>query len=376
MTPSPDNAIRPDPSLQAPVYVRRLAPYVPGKPVADLAREFGLAERDIVKLASNENPRGPSVAVRAAIAEATNELNRYPDGNGFALKAALSERYGVAADRIVLGNGSNDVLELVTQAFLRPGDRAVYSRHAFAVYPLAVQARGATGIEVPARDYGHDLPAMRAAITPDTRVVFVANPNNPTGTWIPPDALEAFVASIPAEVIVVLDEAYNEYLDPARHAPSAGWTGTYANLIVSRTFSKAYGLAALRVGYGIMNASVAGMLNRVRQPFNVNALAQAAALAALADTGYVEESRALNRAGMRELEDGARALGLAFLPSHGNFLLLRVGDADRAYRRLLEQGVIVRPVANYGLPEFLRVTVGLPAENRRFLDALRSALGR
>jgi len=376
MTPSPDNEIRPDPSLQAPVYVRKLAPYVPGKPVADLAREFGLAERDIVKLASNENPRGPSAAVRAAIAEATNELNRYPDGNGFALKAALSERYGVAADRIVLGNGSNDVLELVTQAFLRPGDRAVYSRHAFAVYPLAVQARGATGIEVPARDYGHDLPAMRAAITPDTRVVFVANPNNPTGTWIPPDALEAFVASIPAEVIVVLDEAYNEYLDPARHAPSAGWTGTYANLIVSRTFSKAYGLAALRVGYGIMNASVAGMLNRVRQPFNVNALAQAAALAALADTGYVEESRALNRAGMRELEDGARALGLAFLPSHGNFLLLRVGDADRAYRRLLEQGVIVRPVANYGLPEFLRVTVGLPAENRRFLDALRSALGR
>ena len=183
-----------DPSLQAPEYVRKLAPYVPGKPVGELAREFGLAEGDIVKLASNENPRGPSAAVRAAIADATNDLCRYPDGNGFALKAALSARYDVTPDRIILGNGSNDVLELVTQAFLRPGDHAVYSRHAFAVYPLAVQARGATGIEVPARDYGHDLPAMRAAITPATRVVFVANPNNPTGTWIAPDVLEAFVA--------------------------------------------------------------------------------------------------------------------------------------------------------------------------------------
>jgi histidinol-phosphate aminotransferase len=376
MSPSPDHERRCDPSLQAPDYVRNLAPYVPGKPVADLAREFGLAERDIVKLASNENPRGPSAAVRAAIADATNDLSRYPDGNGFALKAALAERYGVSPDCIVLGNGSNDVLELVTQAFLRPGDHAVYSRHAFAVYPLAVQARGATGIEVPARDYGHDLPAMRAAITPATRVVFVANPNNPTGTWIAPDVLEAFIASIPADVLVVLDAAYDEYLDPAQHAPYAGWTQTYANLIVSRTFSKAYGLAALRVGYGIMNAGVAGMLNRVRQPFNVNALAQAAALAALADTGYVDESRALNRAGMREIENGARALGLAFVPSHANFLLLRVGDADRVYRRLLEQGVIVRPVANYALPEHLRVTVGLPAENRRFLDALRSALAQ
>jgi len=376
MSPSPDHERRCDPSLQAPDYVRNLAPYVPGKPVADLAREFGLAERDIVKLASNENPRGPSAAVRTAIADATNDLSRYPDGNGFALKAALAERYGVSPDGIVLGNGSNDVLELVTQAFLRPGDHAVYSRHAFAVYPLAVQARGATGIEVPARDYGHDLPAMRAAITPATRVVFVANPNNPTGTWIAPDVLEAFIASIPADVLVVLDAAYDEYLEPAQHAPLAGWTQTYANLIVSRTFSKAYGLAALRVGYGIMNAGVAGMLNRVRQPFNVNALAQAAALAALADTGYVDESRALNRAGMREIENGARALGLAFVPSHANFLLLRVGDADRVYRRLLEQGVIVRPVANYALPEHLRVTVGLPAENRRFLDALRSALAQ
>jgi histidinol-phosphate aminotransferase len=374
MSASPRPETPPDPSRRAPEYVRRLAPYVPGKPVSELAREFGRAERDIVKLASNENPRGPGAAVRKAIAEATEDLCRYPDGNAFALKAALATRYGVAADRIVIGNGSNDVLELVTQAFLRPGDHAVYSQHAFAVYPLAVQARGATGIEVPARDFGHDLHAMRAAVTPATRIVFVANPNNPTGTWIAPDLLEAFVASIPEDVVVVLDEAYDEYLEPAQHAPSAAWTGTYANLVVARTFSKVYGLAALRVGYGIMHANVAAMLNRVRQPFNVNALAQAAALAALGDSAYVEESRALNRTGRRELEEGVRALGLRSIPPHGNFVLIHVGDAGAVYRRLLEQGVIVRPVANYGLPEFLRVTVGLPAENRRFLEALRNAL--
>ena len=373
---APDLETRRDPSRHAPPYVQQLSPYVPGKPIEELAREFGLPESEIVKLASNENPRGPSAAVRAAIAAATGDLSRYPDGNGFALKQALSVRYSVGPERIVLGNGSNDVLELVTQAFLRPGDQAVYSRHAFAVYPLATKARGAIGIEVPAKDYAHDLPAMRAAVTLQTRAVFVANPNNPTGTWIEPPVLKAFIASIREDVIVVLDEAYNEYLDPSQEAPSATWTTEHANLIVSRTFSKAHGLAALRVGYGIMNANVADMLNRVRQPFNVNALAQAAAIAALADKSYVEESRELNRAGMRELENGVRALNLRFVPSHGNFLLVHVGDADAVYRRLLQRGVIVRPVANYRLPEFLRVTVGLPAENRRFLDALAIALTR
>ena len=365
-----------NPARRAPPYVQELSPYVPGKPIEELAREFGLAENEIVKLASNENPRGPGAAVRAAITAATDDLCRYPDGNGFALKEVLSKRFGVGAEQIVLGNGSNDVLELVTLAFLRPGDHAVYSRHAFAVYPLSVKARGATGIEVPAKDYAHDLPAMRAAITRETRAIFVANPNNPTGTWIDPQTLKAFIASIPEDVIVVLDEAYNEYLEPSRQAPSAAWTAEHANLVVSRTFSKAHGLAALRVGYGIMNASVADMLNRVRQPFNVNALAQAAAIAALADTAYVEESRALNRVGMRELENGARALDRRFIPSHGNFLLIHVGDAGAVYQSLLRQGVIVRPVANYGLPEYLRVTVGLPAENRRFLDALAAALTR
>jgi histidinol-phosphate aminotransferase len=364
----------PDPSMLAPEHVRRIAPYIPGKPTSELAREFGLVERDIVKLASNENPRGPSPAVRAAIAAATEELCRYPDGNGFALKAALAARYAVAAEQIVLGNGSNDILELVTQAFLQPGDAAVYSRHAFAVYPLATQARGAHGIEVAALGLGHDLAAMARAITPKTRVVFVANPNNPTGTWIPPAELEAFVATVPDDVVVVLDEAYNEYLEPQQQAASTEWIAAHPNLVVSRTFSKAYGLAALRIGYGIMHAKVADMLNRVRQPFNVNALAQAAALAALADGAYVEESRALNREGMRELENGLRRLGLSWAPSHANFLLVEVGDAGAVYARLLRQGVIVRPVANYGLPAWLRVTVGLPAENRRFLAALETAL--
>jgi histidinol-phosphate aminotransferase len=364
-----------DPSALAPEHVRRITPYLPGKPIAELAREFGLNEADIVKLASNENPRGPSPAVRAAIAAATDDLCRYPDGNGFELKAALAARYGVADDQIVLGNGSNDILELVTQAFLQPGDQAVYSRHAFAVYPLATRARGGVCVEIAARDLGHDLPAMRHAITPKTRVVFVANPNNPTGTWLPAAALEAFIASVPVDTLVVLDEAYNEYLQPEQEAPSAEWVHRYPNLIVSRTFSKAYGLAALRVGYGLMHPKVADMLNRVRQPFNVNALAQAAAVAALADAAYVAESRALNDEGMRLITGALAADGVGYVPSHGNFLLVRVGDGGRVYQRLLEQGVIVRPVANYALPEYLRVTIGLPAENRRFLAALRVALG-
>jgi histidinol-phosphate aminotransferase len=364
-----------DPSRLAPDYVRRITRYIPGKPVEELAREFGLDPQSIIKLASNENPRGPGPAVRRALAAATEELSRYPDGNGFALKAALATRYGVTADEIVLGNGSNDVLELVTQAFLRPGDSAIYARHAFAVYPLATQARGATGIEVAAaKDLGHDLAAMRKAIAPSTRIVFVANPNNPTGTWLAAATVEAFIASVPGDVLIVLDEAYNEYLEPEQCAPSAAWTRQYANLIVSRTFSKAYGLAALRVGYGIMSAHVADMLNRVRQPFNVNALAQAAAVAALSDTAYVEESRALNTAGRATLEEGFRRLGLAYVPSHANFVLVKVGDAGRVYQRLLEQGVIVRPVANYALPEWLRVTVGVGPENRRLLEALERAL--
>jgi len=363
-----------EPTGHAPDYVRRIARYIPGKPVEELARQFGLDERAIVKLASNENPRGPSPRVIAAIAAAATDVTRYPDGNGFALKAALAAKWRVPAEGIVLGNGSNDVLELVSLAFLRPGDEAVFAQHAFAVYPIATQARGAIGVQVPAQDFGHDLAAMRAAITPKTRVVFIANPNNPTGTWLPPAAVRAFVASVPRDVIVVLDEAYNEYLAPAEQANATAWLAEFPHLVVSRSFSKAYGLAALRVGYGVTAPAVADLLNRVRQPFNVNSLAQAAAIAALADDAYVEESRALNAAGIVQLTAGLGKLGRRVLPSHGNFLLVHAGDAARAYDALLRQGVIVRPVANYGLPEWLRVTVGLPAENERFLAAFASAL--
>jgi len=362
------------PAALAPEYVRSIAPYIPGKPIGELAREYGVAEESIVKLASNENPRGPSPKARKAVMAACAGITRYPDGNGFAVKSALAQRLGVAMHQIVLGNGSNDVLELVTQAFLRPGDDAVYAQHAFAVYPLATQARGARGIEVNARNYGHDLEAMARAITERTRIVFVANPNNPTGTWIPPSAVKSFVGAVPRDCLVVLDEAYDEYLEPAQRSPSVGWIAEHPNLVVSRTFSKAYGLAGLRVGFGVMDASVADMLNRVRQPFNVSSVAQAAALAALADTEYVAESASLNRAGLAQLACALDALGVEYVPSHANFLLVRVGDGARVYEHLLRRGVIVRPVANYGLPAHVRVTIGLPEENRRFLTALESAL--
>ena len=292
---------------RAPEHIRRISRYIAGKPTDELARELGLEPATIVKLASNENPRGPGPSVRAAIAQAVAELPRYPDSNGFALEgravAALERLAGAARARQRQQRRARARIARIPQA----GDEAVYAQHAFIVYPLATQARGARGIEVPAKDFGHDLPAMRAAITPKTRVVFIANPNNPTGTWIAPEPLEAFIASVPRDVVVVLDEAYNEYLLPANRAPSVEWIARHPNLVVSRTFSKAYGLAALRVGYGIMDAAIAELLNRVRQPFNVNALAQAAALAALADADYVEESRLLNEAGLRAAHRGPRS---------------------------------------------------------------------
>jgi histidinol-phosphate aminotransferase len=361
---------------RAPAHIRGIAPYVAGKPIDELARELGLDPASIVKLASNENPRGPSPAVAAAMRAAMAEVTRYPDSNGFALKAAIAARFGVAPESIVLGNGSNDILELVTHAFLQPGDEAVYSQYGFVVYPLATQARGARGIAVPARDFGHDLDAMAAAVTPATRIVFVANPNNPTGTWIAPERIRRFIAAMPRDVVVGLDEAYNEYLAPRDDAQSAQWLSDLPNLVVSRTFSKAYGLAGLRVGYGVMRPEVADLLNRVRPPFNVNALAQAAAIAALADGAYVDDSRRLNDEGMRALAAGFDALGLRYLPSHGNFVLVDVGDGTRVFERLLRAGIIVRPVANYGLPAWIRVTVGLPHENARLLAAMPTALAR
>jgi len=363
-----------DPCELSPSYVRSIAPYQPGKPISELARELGLKEESIIKLASNENPRGFGPRTRAAIEGAIGDIARYPDGNGHDLKVALSRRYGVDVASIVLGNGSNDVLELVALAFLGPGRAAVYAQHSFAVYALATQARGARSIAVPAKNYGHDLDAMAAAIDDETYVVWIANPNNPTGTMLGSDALEAFVKRVPERVLVVIDEAYNEYLAPELKAETVKWLRRHPNLIVSRTFSKAYGLAGLRVGYAFAHPSVADIMNRVRQPFNVNSLALVAATAALDDMEFVARSYADNLQGMRQVEEGAKKLGIEWIPSHGNFITLRVGKANEVFRRLLKRGVIVRPVGNYQLPEHLRVTIGTAQENERFLSALAASL--
>jgi len=358
----------------APAYIREISPYLPGKPISELAREMGLDETRIVKLASNENPLGPSPRALAAIDRALEDLARYPDGNGFELKAALSGRFGVEAGQIVLGNGSNDVLEMVALAFLTPGVKAVYSEHAFAVYPLATQARGARGIAVPAREFGHDLDAMLSAIDADTRVAWIANPNNPTGTLLPQASVRSFIDRVPPQVVIVLDEAYNEYLPDDARADTAAWIAEHPNLVVTRTFSKAYGLAGLRVGYALTSTGVADVMNRVRQPFNVNAVAQAAAVAALGDREFVAKSYALNRAGMLQITRDVEKMGLAYIPSAGNFVSVEVGDAPAVNAKLLRQGVIVRPIANYGMPRHLRITVGLAEENERFLAALRQAI--
>jgi len=358
----------------APDYVRSIAPYQPGKPISELARELGLEEASIVKLASNENPLGASPRAIAAMRAALDDVARYPDSNGFALKQAICGKFGVQPAQIVLGNGSNDVLELAARAFLAPGAEAVFSQHAFAVYPLVTQAVGATGIAAPARDFGHDVVAMRRAVTDRTRMVFIANPNNPTGTLLPKAELHAFLRDLPKSILVVLDEAYDEYLPGELKSDSIAWLGEFDNLIVTRTLSKAYGLAGLRVGYALAQADVADIINRVRQPFNVNSVAQAAAVAALADEDFVRRSYELNCAGMVQITDGLKRLGVGFIPSFGNFVSFRIGNATGIYRRLLQQGVIVRPVANYDMPEHLRVSIGLESENRRFLQALEEIL--
>jgi histidinol-phosphate aminotransferase len=360
--------------LPAPQHVRAIAPYQAGKPIEELAREFGLDPAAIVKLASNENPLGMPDTARKAMVAAMEDMGRYPDSNAFALKAALAGKFGVPLDWITLGNGSNDILELAAAAVLAPGRSCVYAQHSFAVYALATQARGARAIVVPARALGHDLDAMAAAVADDTALVYVANPNNPTGTYLAPEAIDAFLRRVPARVVIVLDEAYNEYLRPELRPDSVAWVRRHPNLLVSRTFSKAFGLAGLRVGYGLAQPELTDLLNRVRQPFNVNAAAQAAAVAALADDDFLARSYALNADGMRQLTEGFGALGLEYVPSYGNFVLVKVGPAARVYQELLKRGVIVRPVANYQLPEWLRVSIGLPEENRRFLDALPAAL--
>ncbi len=361
-----------------PSYVRAIAPYIAGRPISEVAREFGLDETVIVKLASNENPLGMPASAKRAIALAIEELGRYPDSNGFELKAALSERYGVPADWITLGNGSNDILEMAAHAFVEKGQSIVYSQYSFAVYALATQGLGARAIVVPAVANGQDHDAQLAAIDDDTRLVFVANPNNPTGTFIDGPALEAFIAKVPRHVAVVLDEAYTEYLPADKRYDSIDWVRRYPNLLVSRTFSKAFGLAGLRVGFAIAQPELTDLLNRLRQPFNVNSLAQAAAVAALKDEAFLEESASVNARGYRRLTEAFDKLGLEYVPSYGNFVMVRVGNDDAAGQRvnldLLKQGVIVRPVGNYGLPQWLRVTIGLPAENEAFISALEKTL--
>ena len=358
-------------------YVRTIAPYVGGRPISEVAREIGVDPASIVKLASNENPLGMSPLARQAVLDALADAPRYPDNDAWDLRHALAAHLGVDAAWVVLGHGSSDILEMAARALLAEGDACVYSQYGFLVYALAVQQAGARHIVVPARDFGHDLPAMLAAIDARTRLVYVANPNNPTGTLLQPQAVAEFVAQVPRDVVVLLDEAYVEYLEPAERTDSIALLRAHTNLIVSRTFSKAYGLAGLRMGYAAAQPPLADLLNRVRSAFNTSSVAQAAALAALRDTAFLQRTVELNQAGMRQLEAGLRALGLRYVPSHGNFVLVRAGDDEQAGARvaaaLLQQGVIARPVANYGLGPWLRISVGSEGENARCLDALRTA---
>jgi len=352
--------------------VQAISPYQPGKPVSAVAREIGLAPEGIIKLASNENPLGMSPRARAAAAAALDGAARYPDQHD--LVAALAQRHGVAREQIVLGNGSNDVLELAARVFLEPGRSAVLSRHAFAVYGLATLACGAEALTAPARKYGHDPDAMLAAIRPDSRVLWIANPNNPTGTLLSAADIGAMLRLAPADTAVVLDEAYNEYLAPADCGDSISLLAQHRNLIITRTFSKIYGMAGLRIGYAVADAAVADLMNRVRQPFNANHIAIAAALAALDDHDFVADSAAVNRRGMARMQAGLDRLGLDYIPSHGNFISFAVADAAAVNRQLMQQGVIVRPIGGYDMPDHLRVSIGLESENERFLSALEQVL--
>ncbi|MCF6219351.1 MAG: histidinol-phosphate transaminase [Gammaproteobacteria bacterium] len=358
--------------------VQGLSPYQPGKPESELKREYGL--KQITKLASNENPLGSSANVIEAITQELSLITRYPDGAGFELKSVLAKRHGVAMDTITLGSGSSEVIELVARVFVAPGDEVIFSQHAFAMYPIITQAVGGQAVEVPACEWGHDLTAIATAISENTRVIFIANPNNPTGTWLGHDALQRFLAEVPERVVVVIDEAYFEYATEADtgangYPDATQWLEVFPNLVVTRTFSKAFGLAGLRVGYSLSSPVIADLMNRIRPPFNVNTPAQVAALATLDDTHYLQKSLAVNTTGMLQLTEAFEKRGLAYIPSIANFVSVEVGDHARVvYDALLKRGVIVRPVANYGMPRHLRVSIGTEQENRHFLSALTAVL--
>lgn len=359
--------------------VQGLRPYQPGKPIDELARELGLNEKDIVKLASNENPVGPSPKALAAIQGELEELTRYPDGAGFELKKVLCEKLNVQPEQITLGNGSSDILDFITRVFVNDGDNVVVSQHAFAIYGLVAKMVGAEIIAAPAKNFAHDLDAMLAAINDKTRIVFVTNPNNPTGTWIKKDELIAFLDKVPERVLVLLDEAYFEYVGENDYPNGLALLNQYPNLVVTRTFSKAYGLASMRVGYGVSSPEIADLLNRVRPPFNVNSFALAAAKAAMLDEEYVAKSIAVNNSGMAYLENEFDRLGLDFIPSVGNFISVKMPtdiNAMAVNSGLLQEGVIVRPVANYEMPEYLRVSIGVEKENQAFIAALKKVLAQ
>jgi histidinol-phosphate aminotransferase len=353
--------------------VQQLIPYKAGKPIEELERELGLTQ--IIKLASNENPFGAGQKALAAIQAALPELGLYPDGSGYHLKTALATKYGLDAEQITLGNGSNEILELIARAFVTPELEVIFSQHAFAVYPIVTQAVGATGVVVPALNYGHDLDAMLNAVTAKTRVIFVANPNNPTGTLLSQASLEAFIGALPDTVICVLDEAYFEFVSQVEPVNSIEWLKKFPNLIITRTFSKAYGLAALRIGYGLSSPEIADILNRVRQPFNNNSLALVAATAALGDTEHLQKTVNNNTLGMAQLTDGFKTLSLEWIPSAGNFVSVDLKQSGQTlYDALLRKGVIVRPVGVYEMPNHLRISIGTPAENAVFLQALSDVL--
>lgn len=360
--------------------VQALHPYQPGKPIEELERELGIS--NILKLASNENPLGASPQAQAALTAALKTLELYPDGSGYQLKQAIAEKFGLHSDQITLGNGSNDVLELITRAFLDNQRAAVISEHAFAVYQIVTQAVGAelqiakaNPADHQTMPYGHNLANLAAKITDKTRVVFIANPNNPTGTWLSTTALHSFLQRVPSDVIVVLDEAYTEYVQEVEFPNALTWLEEFPNLIVTRTFSKIYGLAGLRVGYAVSNPVIADLLNRVRQPFNVNSLALAAAQAALADDAFLQHSVDTNAAGLVQWRAACAENGWEYIPTVGNFITVDMQrPAAPLYDALLREGVIVRPIGGYGLPQHLRITIGTTAQNTRCIEALKKVL--
>jgi histidinol-phosphate aminotransferase len=348
--------------------------YQPGRPIEEVARELGLPAHDVIKLASNENPLGPSPAALAAMQKAIASLHLYPDGNAFYLKQKLAKKLNLEPTNLILGNGSNEIIEFVGHALMGPGVDVVMSQYCFAVYPIVTRLFVANPIVVPARDYGHDLPAMLAAITPKTKVVFVANPNNPTGTLAPREEILRLVREVPQNVLLVMDEAYIEFLDEPMDLIAPIRRGEHPNLLLMRTFSKIYGLAGLRLGYGIAQPELIAALEKIRQPFNINSIAQAGALAALDDVEHVRKTRANNAEGLKFFKESLKPLGVEFIPSAANFILVCVGDGQQMFDAMQRQGVIVRPLGGYQLPEWIRISIGTPEENKRCLAALRKAI--